>query len=185
MKYNKINKISDDSIKTLPSSASRSNKSLEWSFRPISIFLRVVTGVVIPLGSPHSMLYKFAFVAYGFCTIGSNITTQMINYMWDSHLTNKNANASKNAARSSVTEGLDRGLVDVISSTQTVLIHVLFFGIQFTKRWQQLWFTVRELEEQFQPDMSLFRLYRKSVLIACAIPFLVKPCFIPFIQLIL
>ena len=175
MKYNIINKISDDSFKPFTSSTRSSCKSLEWSFKPISIFLRVVSGVVIPLGSPHSLLFKLAFIAYGFCTIGSNITTQIVNYMWDDHLTNKNANMSKSAARSAATEGLDRGLVDVISSTQTVMIHILFFGIQFTKRWQQLWFTVKELEEQFQPDMSLFRLYRKSVLIACLIPFLVIP----------
>jgi len=174
MKYNKGNiKTSESFVKTPTSSPERSNKSLEWSLKPISVFLRILSGVVIPLGKPHSMFYKLVFVAYGFCTIGSNITNQIVNYMWDSHLSNKNAKLNKNFGQSSVTEGLDRGLVDIISSTQTIVMHILFFGIQFTKGWQLLWLTARQLEKQFQPDMSLFRLYRKSALIACIIPFLV------------
>jgi len=173
MRYNKSKEISLGGFKTLPPSEISSNKSFEWSLKPITVFIRILSGVTIPLGKPHSMLFKLVFVAYGFCTIGSNITTQIVGYMWDSQLTIKNANAGKTTLRSATTERLDRSFVVIISSIQTISIHILFFGIQFTKKWQLLWFTARELEKQFHPDMSLFRLYRKSVLIACIIPFLV------------
>ena len=151
------------------------NNGIEWFLKPLTILLKLLTGVQLPIGSKKNRtILRVVFFAYGVMTIMANIGVQVITYIYDMAQSKNLTNATINNKETLKTDGNDRQLIAMSSSIQLVIVHLSFLIVPFTESWRKLWSILRELQADFMTcDFDFRTKHLRVVLLGMFVPLIV------------
>lgn len=98
-----------------------------------------------------------------------NLSTQYITYRLESFTTTIDLELGRRKDKNDN----DRNIFEIISSVQIMVVHLIFFNLQFSEYWGKFWETVKQVNNSIGPDRDFYKWCRKIVLTGCIFPFLV------------
>ncbi len=151
------------------------NGIIEWFLKPLTILLKFLTGVHLPIRSKKNpIILRAMLFAYGIVIIMANIGLQVITYTYDMAQSKNLTNVTINNRETLNSDGNDRKLMAMSSSIQVVIVHVTFLIVPFTDSWRKLWSILRKLQADFMTcDVDFRTKHRRLVLLGMLVPLIV------------